>query len=146
MSRASIERVAFIISGLIGVGLVFIGGRFLLAPEVAEQGFGLYFDEAGNYAFHSIKGIRDVFAGLIILIFAVLRQRQTLRILLGVGALIPLVDMLIVLTNPVALQSAVWIHGSTVVILLVIVMVLRSTRDATTATPISPKLSTNTTQ
>lgn len=89
------------------------------------------FDEGGNYAFHSIKGIRDLFSGLIIVILALMRQRQALAIVLGVGSIIPLTDMVIVLTNPGAIRSAAWIHGATVVIALLLVIIFLNDGDPT---------------
>ncbi len=100
---------------LFGVGLLFIGGRFLLVPEVAEHGFGLVYGQPTN-AFHYIKGIRDIFSGLVITIFTVAGWRKPLAVAILAGSLIPLVDMLIVLNAPNAVAGAEWIHGLTAVV------------------------------
>ena len=131
MHTRTVQRAAYSTSALLGMGLVFIGARFLLTPEAAERAFGLRFDEGENYAFHSIKGIRDLFSGIVIVIFALLGQRQALAIVLGVGSIIPLTDMLIVLTNPGAIRSAAWIHGATVVIALLLVVIFLKGGDST---------------
>ena len=99
---------------LFGVGLIFIGIRFLLAPEGAEHGFGLVYDQPTN-AFHYIKGIRDIFSGLILTIFTIANWRKPLAVAVLAGSLIPLVDMLIVLNAPHAVSGAEWIHGTTAV-------------------------------
>lgn len=101
-----------------GIGLIFIGGRFLLMPEVGERGFGLYFDQP-QYAFHYIKGIRDVFSGLLFMAFTAANWRKPLAVAVLAGSLIPVADMLIVLSAPAAVSGAEWIHGLTVVILWV---------------------------
>ena len=95
-----------------GAALLFIGGRFLIAPEVAERGFGLIYAQP-NEAFHYIKGIRDTTSGLFFLIFTVANWRNPLAILFLVGSLTPVGDMIIVLTSSSAVPSAAWIHGLT---------------------------------
>lgn len=113
-------RTLLTISALIGFGLIFIGGRFLFAPEAGERGYGLNFAENGDYSFHYIKGIRDLFSGLLILALALLGRRVELAVALGLGALIPLVDCLVILSAPNANQSALWIHGGTAVAILIL--------------------------
>ncbi|MBC3789057.1 DUF4267 domain-containing protein [Spirosoma utsteinense] len=116
------QRISFpvrLISLLIGLGLLFIGGRFLLAPELGEQGFGLNYKEP-NYAFHSIKGIRDIFSGLIIVLLAWSQYRRPLFLTLLAGSLIPFADMLIVWHTPGSNLWAMLIHGGTVVTLWIL--------------------------
>ncbi|MFD2572777.1 DUF4267 domain-containing protein [Spirosoma soli] len=99
-----------------GIGLIFIGGRFLLAPEIGERGFGLIYDQP-NEAFHYIKGVRDVFSGLLFVAFTAANWRKPLAVATLAGSLIPVVDMLVVLTMPNTVPGAAWIHGTTVVAL-----------------------------
>jgi hypothetical protein len=94
-----IQRISITIAFLTGLGMIFIGTRFLLAPEVAEVGYGLHFNAHGDYSFHYIKGIRDVFTGLLICVLILAKQTKALGITLAVGTIIPTVDMVIVLTK-----------------------------------------------
>jgi hypothetical protein len=103
-----------------GIGLLFIGIRFLIMPEVAERGFGL---------FYNIKGSRDAFSGLILVIFTALQWRKPLAVVALAGALVPVVDMLAVLTTP-AVPGAAWIHGPTAVALLIFSYFLFRTQTA----------------
>ncbi len=105
---------AKIIGYLFGIGLLFIGGRFLLAPEVAERGFGLIYAQPAE-SFHFIKGVRDLFSGLILTLFTVANWRKPLAVAVLAGSLIPVVDMLIVLSAPNAVAGAEWIHGTTAI-------------------------------
>jgi hypothetical protein len=93
------KKISSAIAFLTGLGLIFIGTRFLLSPETAEAAYGIHFNEQGDYSFHYIKGIRDLFTGLIICIFVLSKQTKALGITLLVGTIIPFVDMLIVLTK-----------------------------------------------
>ncbi len=139
MHTRTVQRGLVTSSALVGLVLVFIGARFLLTPEAAERGFGVRFNEGGNYAFHFIKGIRDLFTGVLIVVLAVRRQRQALALVLGWGAVVPLADMLIVLTNPQAIRSAAWIHGVTIVILLVLAALLVASERARSRTPLGTR-------
>jgi hypothetical protein len=88
------------IAFLTGLGMIFIGARFIIAPKIAEAGYGIRFPEQGDYTFHYIKGIRDLFSGLLICILVLSKQVNALGITLAVGTIIPLADMLIVLNKP----------------------------------------------
>ena len=97
---------------LFGAGLIFIGGRFVIAPEAAERGFGLIYAQP-NEAFHYIKGVRDLFSGVLIAIFTILNWKKPLAVAFLAGSIVPTGDMIIVLTAPSTLVSAAWIHGLT---------------------------------
>lgn len=108
-----------LISLLLGLGMLFIGGRFLLAPEAGEVGFGLQYQQP-NYAFHAIKGIRDIFSGLMILLLAWYHYRHPLLLTFLAGSLIPLTDMLIVWYTPDSNLWTMLIHGGTALTLWIL--------------------------
>jgi Domain of unknown function (DUF4267) len=93
------KNISIAIAFLTGLGLIFLGARFLLSPETAEAAYGIHFNEQGDYSFHYIKGIRDLFTGLIICILVLTKQTKALGITLLIGTIIPIVDMLIVLSK-----------------------------------------------
>ena len=91
------------LSLLVGLGMIFIGLRFLLAPRAGAEGFGVFLPPADTqYAFHYAKGIRDVFSGLLLVAFAGLGYDRPLAWVLLLGAMIPSVDLSIVLSQPTA--------------------------------------------
>ncbi len=90
-------KISYAIAVLLGLGMIFIGARFLLSPEVATSGYGLHFNAQGDYAFQYIKGIRDIFSGLLICIFVLMNERRALGVTLLAGTMIPVTDMIIVL-------------------------------------------------
>ena len=93
------KNISIAIAFLTGLGLIFIGARFLTSPEIAEVGYGIHFNEQGDYSFHYIKGIRDLFTGLLICIFVLSKQTKALATTLLVGTIIPIMDMIIVLSK-----------------------------------------------
>jgi hypothetical protein len=113
------KNIAFWVTLLTGLGLIFIGGRFLLSPAVAEAGFGIDVPTDGNYSFHYIKGIRDIFSGLIIVVLLMARQYRALGLLLLCAAIIPMADLMIVLSRPDYETSKLYPHGIAIVIAIV---------------------------
>jgi hypothetical protein len=92
-------KISYVIAFLLGLGMIFIGAQFLLSPEAAEAGYGIHFSEHGDYSFHYIKGIRDIFSGLLLCTFVLLNERRALAVTLLAGTIIPITDMLIVLSK-----------------------------------------------
>ena len=92
-------KISYTIAFLLGLGMIFLGARFFFTPEAATAAFGIHFNDQGDYSFEYIKGIRDIFSGLIICIFVLLKERRALGITLLAGTMIPINDMLIVLSK-----------------------------------------------
>ena len=92
-------KIPYTVAFITGLGLIFIGARFLLSPEIAEAGYGIHFNEQGDYSFHYIKGTRDIFSGLLICAFVLINGRRPLGVTLLAGTIIPVTDMLIVLNK-----------------------------------------------
>ena len=92
-------KISYTISFLLGLGMIFLGVRFFLSPEAATAGFGIHFKSDGDYSFQHIKGIRDIFSGLLICAFVLMNERRPLGITLLAGTMIPVNDMLIVLSK-----------------------------------------------
>ncbi len=94
------EKTAFYATLSMGVLLVFIGLRFLLNPLAAEAAFGISVPVNGNFSFHYIKGIRDLFTGIAILGVLWTGERRAMGVLLLAGAIVPVMDFSLVLHNP----------------------------------------------
>ncbi|HEY5745507.1 MAG TPA: DUF4267 domain-containing protein [Chryseolinea sp.] len=94
------KQTTFWISLLSGIGLLFIGLRFFLDPPGAETDFGINTLTNGDFSFQYIKGIRDFFSGLIILILLWQKEWRALGFVLLAGSIIPAADFCIVLSQP----------------------------------------------
>jgi hypothetical protein len=104
---------------LIGFGMLFIGLRFLLAPRAGAEGFGVFLPPTDTqYAFHYAKGIRDVFSGLLLVVFAALGYDRPLAWVMLLGALIPCVDLAVVRAQPTASLALELPHLLAIVLLL----------------------------
>ena len=123
-------KISYTVAFLTGLGLIFIGARFLLSPEIAEAGYGIHFNEQGDYSFHYIKGIRDIFSGLLMCAFVLMNERRPLGITLLAGTIIPVTDMLIVLNKSYnGVQQAIP-HISAIIICVVIGIILLAAKPS----------------
>jgi quercetin dioxygenase-like cupin family protein len=118
------KNISIAIAFLTGLGLIFIGLRFLIASETAEIGYGIHFNEQGDYSFHYIKGVRDLMSGLLICIFILNKQTKALAITLLVGTIVPIVDMLIVLSKDYNGTTQALPHISAIIICFFLGMIL----------------------
>lgn len=107
------------LSLLLGLGMLFIGLRFLLAPRAGAEGFGVFLPPTDTqYAFHYAKGIRDVFSGLLLVLFAGLGYDRPLAWVLLLGTLIPYVDLTVVRAQPTVTLALEMPHLVAIVLLL----------------------------
>ncbi|GHE35487.1 DUF4267 domain-containing protein [Sphingobacterium griseoflavum] len=118
------KHIAIAMAYLMGFGLIFIGGRFLIAPELAEAGYGLRFDEQYDYSFHYMKGIRDLLSGLLICILAWSKQTKALSISLLISPIVPFVDTIIVLEKKYTVVTQAIPHVFAIIISIAVALAL----------------------
>jgi hypothetical protein len=92
-------KISYAIALLVGLGMIFLGARFFFSPEAATAGYGIHFNANGDYSFHYIKGIRDIFSGILLFAFVLLIERRAVGVTLLAGTIISVTDMLIVLSK-----------------------------------------------
>jgi hypothetical protein len=92
-------KISYTIAFLLGLGMIFLGVRFFLSPEAATAGFGIHFNADGDYSFQHIKGIRDIFSGVLLCAFVLMNERRALGVTLLAATMIPVSDMLVVLSK-----------------------------------------------
>ena len=112
--------IGFYLSGVIAIGIIFIGCRFLLAPSTAAAGYGVPAGaEPHLRAYLSAKGIRDVASGLFIAILMAYGSAHVLGGFMLAATLIPIVDAVIVSRHG-SRTIAFGVHGGTAVAMLII--------------------------
>jgi hypothetical protein len=95
-------KISYIMAFLVGIAMIFLGARFFFSPEAATADFGIRFNSFGDYSFQHIKGARDIFSGILLCAFVLMNQRIAVAVTMLAGTIIPLNDMLIVLSKPYA--------------------------------------------
>lgn len=114
MAQRGEQRFADVLLGLAiatGVVLSLIGMRFLLAPEAAATFFGIDRRDPG-FAPHATIALRDLWLGLLMVVFAVLRDWRAVGLWLGLATLVCFGDALIAATSSGRWVSVAFHSGS----------------------------------
>lgn len=130
---------------LIGVAFIlYIGLGYVLAPNSMAPGFGLpAWPQGESSAFMTLKGVRDISSGVVLLALLLTRQRFALGIAMLAVAVTPVGDMLTVLNNHGSVTAALSVHGLTAAlvaatgVLLVRERSAESSRDTVAAVPVT---------
>jgi hypothetical protein len=81
----------FYLSGVIAVGIIFIGCRFLLAPSTAAAAYGVTAGtEPHSQAYLYTKGIRDIASGLFIAMLMAYGSTHVLGWFMLIATIIPI--------------------------------------------------------
>jgi len=109
-----IRSVSFWMTMLIALGIIFAGIRFIINPAGAAVDFGIPSSGSNDVIFGRIKGIRDIFSGLVLLPLLYLRMRSATAWVFTTAIIIPVADCLTVLAanGPSDIQHLL-IHGLT---------------------------------
>lgn len=91
-------RIVFWLAVATGVVLCLIGLRFLLDPRTAGFFFGIDKQSPG-FAPHSAIALRDLWLGLLLVVFAFLRDWRAVAIWLGLATLVCFGDAAIAATS-----------------------------------------------
>lgn len=116
--------IGLVISWIGAVGIAGIGVAYLAKNAANAEGFGLPTSLAPqDRGWWQVKGIRDLATGVLVIVFT-FAARDSLALLVGLLAVVPAGDMLIVLRNGGSRRAALAIHGLTAVALIVAAMLL----------------------
>jgi len=115
-----IRSASYWITLILALGIIFIGIRFILYPQVGAIGYGIRFQDVADTAYGKVKGIRDVFSGLVMLVLLIARMRKATALAFTMSIVVPLGDFLVVLSaNGAGDMEHLLIHGITALIMAV---------------------------
>jgi hypothetical protein len=105
---------------LVSVGIILIGGFYVLSPQRVLGGFGLKppAPDTDTLAWLRLKGIRDIASGLAVLTLMLTTDSRTVGLLLLVFAVIPFGDMSNILASGGRKTTAYSVHGVTCAVML----------------------------
>ncbi|WP_406051838.1 DUF4267 domain-containing protein [Kribbella sp. NBC_00889] len=132
------RRFVTVLTVLLGLFPISFGLRFLFDGHGAAAGFGIDPWPTGTAAgYFAVKGIRDIVCGLNILVLFALGQRRATGIVMALATLIPVTDMIVVLTHDGSVATALGVHGLTAVVVLVDAwLLLRQRQTLAAAQPV----------
>jgi Domain of unknown function (DUF4267) len=108
--------IGYGLSGLIAAAVLFLGSRFWLAPATASGAFGIADSpppSTGLNAWLSVKGTRDIAAGLFVILLMVNASPRLLGEFMLLASLIAFGDMATVLRSGGSKALAFGMHGLT---------------------------------
>ena len=109
-------QIGYGLSGLIALAILFLGSRFWLAPATASAAFGIADTpppSTGLAAWLSVKGTRDIAAGLFVILLMANGSPRLLGEFMLVASLIAFGEMVTVLRSGGSRGAALGIHGLT---------------------------------
>ncbi|KAA0099547.1 DUF4267 domain-containing protein [Mycolicibacterium sp. P1-18] len=113
--------IGYVLAGVLAAAIIFLGARFVLAPRVAAAGYGVPVDadQSATRAYLSVKGVRDIASGLIVIVSMIAGDAHLLGWIILAATVIPLGDAAIVLRSGGAKSIAYGVHGATAAVMLV---------------------------
>ena len=108
---------------LVPVAIIGIGINFILNPVGASTGFGIPIHDPAAFPFMWVKGIRDIFSGLVVLTFLFRGDRRTTAILYAIAVFIPVGDGLVILSH-LGFAPPIFIHWGTALYMIIVAAIL----------------------
>lgn len=103
----------------IPIGIIGIGINFILNPVGASTGYGIPIHDPNSFPFMWIKGIRDIFSGLVILPFLFTGNRRMTAILFAIAIFIPFCDGLVIISH-LGFAQPLLIHWGTALYMIIV--------------------------
>jgi hypothetical protein len=113
--------IGYVLAGILALAIIFIGARFLVAPRVAAAGYGVLpdVDQDSIRAYLSVKGVRDIATGLIVIVLLATGATHLVGWVMLAATIIPIADAVIVLANGGPKSIAYGVHGGTAAVMLI---------------------------
>lgn len=119
-STWGIRSASFWMTLFVAAGIIFVGIRFIVSPQAGALGFGIPFSSEADIAFGRIKGIRDIFSGLVLLPLLFLGMRRAAAWAFTAAIIVPATDCLIILaTNGPSDIQHLLVHGLTAIYMVI---------------------------
>jgi len=124
------RSVSYWLTLLLALGIIFVGVKFLIVPSLGATDFGISLADAHDVAFGRIKGIRDIFSGIVLLPLLWMRMRYAAAWVFTTAIIVPVTDGMIVLaTNGAGDVQHLLIHwGTAFVMIITSVLLFRGAR------------------
>jgi uncharacterized protein DUF4267 len=104
---------------VVPAAIIAIGINFILNPVGASTAYGIPIHDPAAFPFMWVKGIRDIFSGLVILPFLLSGDRRTTGILFTIAIFIPFCDGLVILRH-LGFAPPIYIHWGTALYMIIV--------------------------
>jgi len=113
----------------IPAAIIGIGINFIINPVGASTAFGIPIHDPAAFPFMWIKGIRDIFSGLVVLPFLWRGDRRTTAIVFAIAIFIPIGDGLVILAD-LGFAPPLYIHWGTALYMTIVAACLLKKKAA----------------
>lgn len=104
---------------VIPAAIIAVGVNFILNPVGASTGYGIPIDDPAAFPFMWVKGIRDIFSGLVILPFLWRGDRRTTATFFAIAIFIPFCDGLVILRH-LGFAPPIYVHWGTALYMMIV--------------------------
>ena len=101
------------------VAIIGIGINSILNPVGASTAFGIPIHGPGAFPFMWVKGIRDIFSGLVILAFLLRGDRRTTATVFAIAIFIAFSDGLVILAH-LGFAPPIYMHWGTALYMVIV--------------------------
>ncbi|HEY4323773.1 MAG TPA: DUF4267 domain-containing protein [Mucilaginibacter sp.] len=115
-----IRSVSFWMVFPVALGIILVGVAFIVNPSANAVGYGIHLNSSADFPYGRIKGIRDIFSGIALLLPLFLKLRKAAAWVFTAAIIIPATDCLIILnTNGPSDLPHVLLHGLTALYMII---------------------------
>ena len=114
---------------VVPVAIIGLGINFILNPVGASTGYGIPIHDPAAFPFMWVKGIRDIFAGVVVLAFLMRGDQRTTATLYAIAICIPICDGVVILKH-LGFAPPIFIHWGTALYMMVIAAFLLRKRES----------------
>ena len=104
---------------VVPTAIIAIGINFILNPVGASTAYGIPIHDPAAFPFMWVKGIRDIFSGLVVLAFLLRGDRRTTAKLFAIAIFIPFSDGLVILKH-LGFAPPIYIHWGTALYMMIV--------------------------
>lgn len=104
---------------VVPVAIIGLGINFILNPVGASTGYGIPIHDPAAFPFMWIKGIRDIFSGVVVLTFLLRGDRRTTGILYAIAVFIAIGDGFVILRH-LGFAPPIFIHWGTALYMTIV--------------------------
>lgn len=115
---------------VVAIAIIVVGINFIVNPIGGGVGYGIASQSSDAIPYMWVKGIRDIFSGLVVIASLVKGDRHFIGIVLAIAIFIPVGDGLIIL-NRLGLAMPLLIHWGTALYMIVVATLLLRVKRGT---------------
>jgi hypothetical protein len=104
---------------VIPIAIIGLGINFILDPVGASTRFGIPIHDPAAFPFMWTKGTRDIFSGLVVLVFLFRGDRRTTATIFAISIFVPFCDGLIILKH-LGFAPPIYIHWGTALYMMIV--------------------------